>query len=158
MRSLVVIASLASCGPGPHPAPLASSDDACALIDAMLAIDSPAYQELYANKRCGLDVPLHDPLVIDLQAPRTLVAPGAACAGRRFRLFHGERDLQGAIIELRLVPAGAAWSFMATVVQPNLAPSPEGGFDASENYCHLANGLVERRDHGWYAFERASEH
>jgi hypothetical protein len=120
----------------------------------MLVIESRAYQDLYANKRCGLDVAPHEPLVIDVQAPPSLFPPRTACAGKRFEMFHGERDLQGAIIELRLVPAGDAWSFMATVVQPNLEPSPDGGFDASENYCHVANGIVERRNHRWRAFER----
>jgi hypothetical protein len=131
-----------------------ASEDTCALVAAMLAIDSGPYQELYANRECGVGAALHDPLVVDLQAPVALMSSGTTCPGRRFELFHGERDMPGAIIELRLVPEGAGWRFMATVVEPNPPVNPDGGFDVSTNYCHAMAGVVERTDHGWHASVR----
>ena len=68
MKSAVFVIVLAGCPTGGPSSPSPPSDDACALVDAMLAIDSRAYQDLYANKRCGLDVALHEPLVIDVAA------------------------------------------------------------------------------------------
>jgi hypothetical protein len=130
-----------------------ASEDACALIDAMLAIDNHAYQELYANRECGVDAPLHHPLVIDVREPTSLFPRGLTCPGRRYQLFHGEQDLRGAIIEFRVVPHGSAWSFMATVVEPNPPSNPDGSFDVVDNYCHAGFGIVERTAHGWHSYE-----
>jgi hypothetical protein len=93
--------------------------------------------------------------VIDVQSTVELVTPTTTCPARRYQLFHGERDLQGAIIELQVAPTGSTWAFSATVVQPNLHPDPEGGFSVIESYCHVIGGVVERGGHGWHAFERA---
>jgi hypothetical protein len=163
LRALAVV--VAACHPGAAPAPVLhnagapthADDDACALVDAMLAIDNRAYQELYANRECGVAAPLHDPLVVDVREPKSLFPPGMTCRGRRYQLFHGEQDLRGAIIEFRVVPKAPGWTFMATVVEPNPLILPGGGFDDGTNYCHAAFGMVVRRNHGWYAYEGTDE-
>ena len=163
MRVFAIVAVAACQAAAPAPAlhnasaPVArptASEDTCALVAAMLAIDSQAFQDLYANKKCGLGIALHDPLVVDLKAPPVLRSPGTACPGRRFELFDGDRDLQGAIIELVIYSKAPPWKFMATVQQPNLAPDPEGGFVGRDSYCHLIEGVVERTDRGWHAREQ----
>jgi hypothetical protein len=160
-RAFAIVVAGCSAAAAPAPAvrnasaPVAASrasEDTCALVAAMLAVDDKSFQELYANKKCGLDIPLHDPLVVHLEAPAALMSSGTTCPGRRFQLFQGDPDLQGAIIELVVFPHGAAWGFMATVDQPNLAPDPEGGFDVIESYCHDIDGVVERSVRGWRAY------
>jgi len=127
-------------------------DGPCALVDAMLAIDSPVYQKMYAGASCGDESAGRTPRIVDVNAPPSLVPPTTSCPGHAFRLFHGERDVQGMIVKLDVFPNGTTWNFMASLRQPNPTPTPDGGFDSAETYCHAVKGFVEKRDGRWHTF------
>jgi hypothetical protein len=127
------------------------ADGPCDLVEAMLSIDDPVYQSMYAGTQCG-DGPRH-PLIVSIKAPPQIFPPDTSCPGRRFRVFHGEPDVMGLIVELSVGPdARDAMSFMASTVQPNPTPTPDGGFDDVDTYCHAVTGYVELRDHRWRTF------
>jgi hypothetical protein len=125
-------------------------DGPCDLVEAMLSIDDAYYQKMYAGTRCG-EGPGH-PLIVSIKAPPQIFPPNTTCPGRRFRVFHGEEDVMGLIVELSVGPDGDALNFMARTFQPNPTPTPDGGFDDVMTYCHAVAGYVELRDHRWRSF------
>ncbi len=152
--ALLVALGIAGCHTGGTAARVASDplDGPCALVDAMLAIDDAGYQKLYAGASCGDESARRTPRIVEVHAPIALVPSATTCPGHAFRLFHGERDVVGMVVQLDVFPNGAAWNFMASLRQPNATPAPDGGFDSAETYCHAVTGFVEKRDGRWHAF------
>jgi hypothetical protein len=153
MRSAALVCAsavgLGACRGGTVTAPRAA-DGPCDLIQAMLAIDSPAYQKMYEGASCG--GPMHRPLIVQVDAAEDLFPKATTCPGRSFEIFHGDPDVQGMIVQLLFIPDGAQWNVMASLDQPNPTPTADGGFDSAETYCHAVTGFVERRDGGWRTF------
>lgn len=137
------------------PEPRAASDTEdgpCALVDAMLAIDDSAYQKIYAGAACGDESAARVPRIVEVNAPIALVPRATTCPGHTFRLFHGETDVVGMILQLDVFPNGTAWSFMASVRQPNATELPDGGFESVQTLCHVVTGFVEKRGGRWHTF------
>lgn len=92
------------------------------------------------------------PLIVSVRARPEVFPTDTNCPGRRFRVFHGEPDVAWLIVELSVGRDGYALDFMASTVQPNPAPTPDGGFDVAETYCQAVTGYLGLRDHHWRAF------
>lgn len=150
-----IVLALAGCHAGGSTAPRAAGDapdGPCALIDAMLAIDDASYQKMYAGTSCGDESAGRTPRIVEVFAPAALVPPTTSCPGHAFRLFHGERDVVGMIIQLGVVANGTAWNFQASLRQPNATELPDGELESVETYCHAMHGFVEKRDGRWRTF------
>jgi hypothetical protein len=125
------------------------ADGPCDLVEAMLAIDDPYYQQMYAG-HCGDKQ--EEPRMVIVHAPPTIFPPDTRCPGRTFRVFHGETDVVDLIPQLDVVPNRDAWRIVVTTVQPNPRETPDGGFEAVETYCAVMSGFVELRDRRWRTF------
>lgn len=146
--------TLAGCHTGATGAQVAGEvlDGPCALIDAMLAVDDPDYQKMYSGRSCGDESAGRVPRIVDVKAPIALVPPATTCPGHAFRLFHGETDVVGMIIQLDVIPNGTAWNFIASVRQPNATELADGELDSVQTYCHVASGFIEKRSGRWHTF------
>jgi hypothetical protein len=151
--TLLVMVGVGCSAPAPTTSSVANAnpiraDGPCDLVEAMLSIENPHYQDFYKGK-CSSRGPTQ-PVVVDVQAP-SLVPADSRCDGRAFRLYRGE-PIDEPIVRLSLKPDGALWRFTATMFQPALKPNPEGGFDSIDSYCAVKGGFVELRDGAWRTF------
>lgn len=118
------------------------------MVQAMLAVASPGFQQLYAG--CAHHHGL--PVVELLAHPALHIPPDLACPDRPFVLFRGDPDLRGPVIVLSVGPAAGDLAFAAYPRQPNPTPTPDGGFDDTNYYCAALDGHLAHRDGRWYAW------
>lgn len=147
MTPRLALATLAACHA--HATPTAQrSPDSCDAIDAMLAIDSAAYQGIYA----GCDGGATNKRVIDVRAPASFLARDARCEGHGFRFLRDVPDVQGMVVRLNVFPVGTRWGFEAWSDEPNPPYNDDGSFDVIQTHCIAGRGRVEWTGERWRAF------
>lgn len=153
--SVVVFAACASSTEAPSapidvPRNTARSDlreDACEMLAAILAV--PEYQRFYRGVSCGDE---RQRLLVKVVALPSVVPPETNCPRHEFDVFHGERDVQGAVLVIGVGadPAGD-YRFSGWYEQPNPTVNPDGSIDAANYYCGLLGSKLEKRNGRWIA-------
>ncbi len=115
------------------------------MIAAILAV--PDYKDFYNGVSCG---EARAKLLVKIVALPQVFPPESTCAAYPFRVFHGERDVKGAILQLGINRDASDYSYSAKYVQPNLTELPDGTFESVDYYCFIA-GRLERRNGRWMA-------